>query len=138
MSTVTPERGQMIQEKTVSEEFEEYIYSFYGGEKHVTFSHGERGVHYKDGFTVPDIVRKIGMRYEAIECKSVSSLSNIANILYRQIYNRCIHLPIGYRQRIIFEDLGFSDETKQKVIEDIQRKLEYIYPGIPVDFIKKG
>lgn len=129
----------MQYEKAIFEDFEDYIQKLYGGDKHVAFSCGERGAHYAEGFTVPDIFRQVGENeYEAIECKSITNWNGFETRLFHQILKRIVHLPDNCKQRIVIQDFGYSEESKAAEIKAIRAKLDRIYPDIPIDFVKVG
>lgn len=116
--------------------FEDAVASAYGGIKHLQFRYGEL---VPRGAVVVDVLRLSSDGIEAIECKSClnGDYYNLAGRLARQINDRNIHLPVGIGQRIVFEDFGYDEEEKAYILETTRRFVCEVYPGIPIDFLKR-
>jgi hypothetical protein len=118
-------RGRRMNQQEASKRgyaFEESVLSVYGGEKHCQFLNGKR---VKKGATIIDVLTKEDGDDLAIECKSVNPYIDgefyiypfykIAYVLKEQILKRNIHLPKTIKQRVVFEDFGFTEEQREEI-----------------------
>ena len=113
-------------------EFEDTVLQIYGGTKHVYLD--------CDGdVSVPDIVRRVAGKYEAIECKSIS-YGHFDSAVYKlryQVAKRAKLRKKGLEQRIVLEDFGFTDEEKNDIRDYIRSYTDQYYYKIPIDFLKR-
>lgn len=116
--------------------FEDAVLKKYGGIKHVSF----KGGHLQGGAgcTIPDIIRETEAGLEAIECKSVElypdwNFISLCGILRNTMRKRKSNLPPKTKQRIVFEDLGFTDSEKAFM----RSKLREYVGEIQVDFMRR-
>ena len=113
-----------------------------GGYDQLTFMDGKLAPRGTQGATRPDVFRRIGNHWEAVEVKYYD-LSQPANcsVLYKEVYRevseRVVHLPSGATQRIILDvtDRGFDPDTVYAVVDHILELLEDVYPNIPIDVV---
>lgn len=112
----------------------------YGGDEQISFLDGQKVSRGTPGATRPDIVRKVGDNYEAIEVKHYnlendSNVRSLCNELKRQVSERNENLPSGYLQRVVLDvkDRGFSDDVINSAVQKVQYALKDIYPDIPID-----
>lgn len=114
----------------------------YGGYEELTYLEGEQVPHGTLGGTRPDVVRLLGDHIEAIEVKYFNLEDpDCVRVLYkeleREVGARVINLPKGSTQRIVLDvtKRGFSQSTIDVVKNEIWKRLENIYPEIPIDFV---
>lgn len=115
-------------------------YQIFGGEEQVSFLNGERLLKSTEGATRPDLIRNIGNTYEAVEVKFYDlehNLSGLCNELKRQVGERVVNLPTGYKQRIVLDvtGRGYSRELIEQAINKVSDSLFDIYPNIPINVI---
>lgn len=123
-------------------ESEEAALKLYGGQEQVSYLGGVEVPKATPGATRPDIVRKIGDTFEAIEVKNydlegAANRSELYSELVREITARVNNLPDGYTQRIVLDvtGRGFSSNLLTEVINTITERLFDIYPNIPIDIM---
>ena len=113
-------------------EFEDVVLRKYGGIKHCYL--------YCDGdVSVPDVVRIVSGKCEAIECKSIS-YGHFDSAIYRilrQVATRSKLRAKGMEQRIVLEDFGFTDEEKNNIINFVHSYTDDVYYKIPIDFLSR-
>lgn len=124
--------------------FEDVVLKKYGGVPQVAFINGDlcRDCSRK-GASIADIVRiNEEGDLESIECKSINPYDNgcfyqLSCRLLDQIRRLKINLPYGTKQRLVFEDFGFSEEMKNEIREIIWERLNRIYYMIDIDFLNR-
>lgn len=144
IGAVTGGVGKAIELKTPQvnniptyKESEDFIAKKLGGETQKSFFAKETVPYNTPGSTRPDIVRKAGGTWEAVEIKNYdleNNLSSLIQELKRQITDRIDNLPSGYTQRIALDTRGrgYSMTFINNVIEEIQSSLYSVYPNIPI------
>lgn len=114
----------------------------FGGFKEIAYKNGKKVAYNTSGSTRPDVVRTVGKVIEAVEVKHYN-LNNSANVdklykvLEQQVKARVKHLPAGSKQRIVLDvtDLGVPKSVAKAVKKEIIKRLQEIYPNIPVDIV---
>lgn len=114
----------------------------YGGQRHIAFYNGRIIKKHVAGCVIPDIVRRVGNRLEAIEVKSINLIDEYGykksfhRIKY-QVENNKNMMPKGSMQRIVIDLRGVKYDTDflQEVRNDIKSLCRDIYPDLPIDFI---
>lgn len=113
-----------------------------GGYDQLAFQNGQRVAYNAKGATRPDVIRIVGDHLEAVEVKyyDLSNPNNckvLYNELHREVADRIIHLPDGSTQRIILDvtDRRFDPSIVEEVVKQIRKKLQDIYPNIPIDVV---
>ena len=119
---------------------EKHAQKIYGGEEQKSYLNGKEVGHNTPDATRPDIVRKVGNKYEAIEVKRYDLENNMGCLkseLNRQISSRNMNLPENYSQRIAIDvrNKGYTKSFLQKVKKELNEYLDPIYKDIPIDFI---
>lgn len=112
----------------------------YGGKEQLSFLNGKEVPYGTEGATRPDIIREIGGKLEAIEIKDYdleNHLPQLCRELERQVSERVANLPADCTQRIVLntQGRGYSKAFTDYVIQTIQKRLESIYPNIPIDIM---
>ncbi len=115
----------------------------FGGEEQISFLAGKQVPYNTPGATRPDILRKVGNHYEAVEVKyfnldSPQSCNTLYRELEREVAARVKDLPANSTQRVVLDVTNryFSPETIANVTETIQSKLLSIYGSkIPVEIV---
>lgn len=114
----------------------------YGGEEQVRYLNKKVITNKEPGCTIPDIVRYVGNKLEAIEVKyynlsGADNLKALLKVLKQEIGDRNVHLPDGSIQRIVLDvtGKGYSEKYVSSVAAWLVKNLMDVYPNIPIDIV---
>ena len=114
----------------------------YGGFEQLSYLNGKKVEFGTPGATRPDIIRNVGDHIEAIEVKyydleNPSCLRTLYRELEREVSARVVNLPRGSTQKVILDvtGRGYSETTCNLVRSEILKRLENIYPQIPIEIV---
>ena len=117
-------------------------YMLYGGKRHIAFHNGHIVKRHVYGCAIPDIVRVIDNRIEAIEVKSINLIDEYG---YKKYFHRIKYqiaknvdmMPAGSLQRVVIDlrDIDYDNDFLQAIRNEIKTLCWDIYKNLPVDFI---